>query len=107
MVAVIYSVIGGLAYVGDSRLVTTGGPHPNRASQNNGGMSIHGEQFWTCRPVCETDLVERIIGIELLELGEIYEKKELPVATQYRSLNVRKVGSPCLKVWFTWRSTDL
>lgn len=85
VVTVIYSVTGGLTYVGDSGLVTTGGvqvdPTPTGPVKIMAGCQYMVNKFGQVI-LFETNRAEWIIGIEFLELGEIYEKKELPVATQ-------------------------
>ncbi len=70
----IYSVTGGLTYIGDSRLVTTGGmqldPTPS------GSVKVMARCQYTVTDsgqviLSETNPVERIIAIDFLELGKM------------------------------------
>ena len=78
LVSAIYSVLGGLTYTGDFRLVTTGGMQLG-PTQTGPVMIMAGCQYKVTNSgqvvLCETDPVEWIIAIEFLELKDIYKQK--------------------------------
>ena len=94
VVTAIYSVAGGLTYTGDSKLVTTGGVQ--LAPTPTGPVEISSGFEYTVTDsgqvvLCESDPVEWIIGVELLELKKIDEQLELIAAHDY---HVWRYGSP-------------
>ena len=79
VVTAIYSVSGGLTYTGDSRLFTTGGVQLGPTSTGPVKITAGFEYTVTSSGqvvLCETDPAEWIIGVEVLDLEEMYVKKE-------------------------------
>ena len=85
VVIAIYSVTGGLTYIGDSSLITTGGvqldPTPTGPVKIMTGCvyTVTGSGLVV---LSENNPVERMISIEFLEYEMTEVKNELPAATQ-------------------------
>jgi hypothetical protein len=79
VVTAIYSIAGGLTYTGHSKLVTTGG-EPLKPTVTGPVKISSGFEYTVTNSgqvvLCESDPVEWIIGVEFLDLEEIYEQKK-------------------------------